>query len=121
MEIIENVALKPFIFIPLISTPFFILMAVIMLLYPPKTIGLIGYRTPRSMENGQEVWDFAQKYSAKQFLLFQTIYLFSTFLTFIHFSNTVYAWLLAIAFNIIFAVIPIITTEQKLKSKFSLL
>ncbi|MCB9227770.1 MAG: SdpI family protein [Chitinophagales bacterium] len=119
MDILENIILQPFIFIPLISTPFFIIMAVVMLFYPPKTIGLIGYRTPRSMENGQEVWDFAQKYSAKQFLLFQTIYLFTTVLTFIHFSNPVYAWLLAIALNIIFAIIPIITTERKLKSKFT--
>jgi len=43
----------------------FMLVGIIMYIFPPKKInGLYGYRTARSMEN-QKKWDFSQKYSAK--------------------------------------------------------
>lgn len=43
----------------------FILVGIIMLLFPPKKINfLYGYRTNLSMKT-QENWDYSQKYSAK--------------------------------------------------------
>lgn len=43
----------------------FMIMGIIMNIFPPKKINsLYGYRTASSMES-QTKWDFAQKYSAK--------------------------------------------------------
>ena len=47
----------------------FILAGAILYVFPPKKInGLYGYRTASSMKN-QQIWDFAQTYSAKIMML----------------------------------------------------
>lgn len=46
----------------------FFLMALLYVLYPPKSMNLwYGYRTPRSMINQAE-WDFANRYASKLML-----------------------------------------------------
>lgn len=62
---------------PLIFNHFFapiIFLAVAFILPQCKNIGLVGYRTPRSMKN-QENWDFAQKLSGQLLLFFGLVLL----------------------------------------------
>ncbi|WP_075343451.1 SdpI family protein [Tenacibaculum agarivorans] len=50
-----------------------LLLSGVFYLFPPKKINSwYGYRTPRTMEN-QEVWDFANTFFNKQFLLYSVI------------------------------------------------
>lgn len=53
----------------------FIIVALIMLRYPPRKINqLYGYRTPGAMKS-EERWNFAQEFSARKMLLYSTILL----------------------------------------------
>ncbi len=70
--------------IPMFVGLAYIIAAFIIIKYPPKKINYwYGYRTPLSMRN-QKNWDFAQIYSAKEFikagfvLLMVSVYLFNS-------------------------------------------
>ena len=55
--------------IPMMCGLIFILVGLIMWLFPPKKINVLyGYRTPRSMKS-HERWKFAQKYSAAKLII----------------------------------------------------
>jgi len=55
---------NPLFLIPVMTGLIFVILAIIMLKFPPKDINsLYGYRTKNSMQN-KERWTFAQKYSA---------------------------------------------------------
>ena len=59
---------NPMILLPLVLGPIFFIVGLILLKFPPKKINHIyGYRTKRSMQN-QEIWDFAQQFSAKEMI-----------------------------------------------------
>lgn len=61
-KIIEN----PIFIIPVITRFVFIVAGLIMLKFPPNKINfLYSYRTNSSMKS-QEIWQFAQKYSARE-------------------------------------------------------
>ena len=62
MEIANLTLVLPFLALGLI----FVIVGLIQLKFPPKKINQIyGYRTKSSMQN-QEIWDFAQQFSAKE-------------------------------------------------------
>lgn len=93
----------------------FMIMGIIMNIFPPKKInGLYGYRTASSMKS-QEKWDFAQKYSAK---IMMAIGLFLVVLSFyrpyLNLSNDQHA-ILGLAVLIASAVSLIVIVEKKLK------
>lgn len=53
----------------LLITLVFFLCGIVMMKFPPKTINpLYGYRTRASMQN-EEAWRFAQRLSARRFIL----------------------------------------------------
>jgi uncharacterized membrane protein len=55
--------------VPNITGLIFIIVGLVMLIFPPKKINsLYGYRTPSSMKN-IENWNFAQKFSGKLLLI----------------------------------------------------
>src|SRR5688572_6398705 len=104
--------------IPIITGPIYMLMGWIMLKKPPKEInGLFGYRTGSSMAS-QERWDFAQRYSAREFLKCGGVFTLSAGLgLFIEIPE----WLglvVAILLLLVFTAIPIVQTEKAIKNKF---
>ncbi len=59
---------NPMILIPLAVGPIFFIIGLIQLKFPPKKINhTYGYRTKSSMRS-QEIWDFAQQFSAKEMI-----------------------------------------------------
>ena len=64
----ENQYLSTMFLILITVGPIYFLAGWILFQYPPKKINsLYGYRTTRSMKN-QEIWDYAQKKSAKEMM-----------------------------------------------------
>ena len=60
--------INPIILIALAVGPIFFIIGLIQLKFPPKKINhTYGYRTKSSMQS-QEVWDFAQQFSAKEMI-----------------------------------------------------
>lgn len=93
----------------------FIIIGIIMLIFPPKKINMLyGYRTNRSMQN-QKNWDFSQKYSAKLLALIGValtcISALNIFLNLEEVAEMVVSTILIIG-SIIFLVVK---TENKLK------
>ena len=96
----------------------FVIVSLITMQFPPKTINhLYGYRTKASMKN-QERWNFAQKYSSKQLLfcgLFLTLVgLISTIIT-IEEPTSIYSGIILIVLTL---VILFYNTETQLKKRF---
>lgn len=90
----------------------------IMQRYPPKEINSwYGYRTPRAMRS-QAHWDFAQAFSAKQLLQYGWgLLALSLIPSYLGTSNRT-EMLVGIGFTLLVTFMPIIRTEQALKSKF---
>jgi len=93
----------------------FIIMGIIMNIFPPKKINsLYGYRTASSMES-QEKWDFSQKYSAKVMAIIGVVLsIISFYRPFLNLSNDQHA-ILGLAVLIASAVSLIVIVEKKLK------
>lgn len=93
----------------------FILIGLIMYIFPPKKInGLYGYRTSSSMES-QEKWDFAQKYGAKIMGLMGLVLIASSFYrSSLSLSNDQHA-ILGLAILIASAVSLIVIVEKALR------
>jgi uncharacterized membrane protein len=90
----------------------------ILCFFPPKRINWIyGYRT-KSSSKSQEAWNFAQKYSGKNLILFGGLLaLMSPFNLIIEFDEELggYTGLILL---LIFYAIPILRTELQLKKRF---
>ncbi len=90
---------------------------VLFYLFPPKKMNaLYGYRTPRSKKN-QGNWDFAQKYSARLFLLNPVLVLLTQapiFFTDKIGLNTMIP--LSIGQFVVYSIVVVILTESKLKA-----
>ncbi|KAA3642432.1 MAG: hypothetical protein DWP98_14195 [Bacteroidetes bacterium] len=93
----------------------FLILFFIVYRFPPKKINsFYGYRTARSMKN-QELWDFAQTFSAIQFLKSAVILIFVSIIGL--FTNLDHSIDVLIASLILAAAIlyPIYKTENALK------
>ena len=95
----------------------YIILGLFMIKFPPKKINYFyGYRTPGSMKS-QNRWNFAQIYSAKEFIksgigvLIISSILYSVTDTFIE-------PLLVGILIVISVIIPVLKTELALKKKF---
>lgn len=96
----------------------FIVTALIMYRFPPKKINYFyGYRTASSMKN-QQVWDFAQKYSAVK--MFQIgLFIFAvSFLNLLVDINQFQATILGITLLISACIYMMIMTEKAIKKNF---
>lgn len=91
------------------------LLSVIFYFFPPKKINsFYGYRTGKSMKN-QDIWDFANSFFLKQFLLYSAISLVAVLvLTFINPSIT---WQ-PMAIMLLSLAVSVIKTEQALNNNF---
>ena len=86
--------------------------------FPPKKINhLYGYRTKTSMRN-QEVWDFAQRYSASEMIKLGIIMLilagFAWFAE-VQFKGDIFV---AIGLTVIFPLVMLFQIETELKKRF---
>ncbi|WP_053990810.1 SdpI family protein [Mangrovimonas sp. TPBH4] len=109
---------NPLFLIPASSGAIFILVGLIMLKFPPKTInGIYGYRTGRSMKN-QERWDFAQVYAAKILMIAGAFLIIFSLLGFVFTPSHKTATALGMT-SLIGSVIGIlIKVEHAIKQKF---
>lgn len=91
------------------------LLSVIFYFFPPKKINnFYGYRTGKSMKN-QDIWDFANSFFLKQFLLYSAISLVAVLvLTFINPNIT---WQ-PMAIMLLSLAVSVIKTEQALNNNF---
>ena len=86
--------------------------------FPPKKINhLYGYRTKTSMRN-QEIWDFAQRYSASEMIKLGIIMLilagFALFAE-VQFKGDIFV---AIGLTVIFPLVMLFQIETELKKRF---
>lgn len=97
----------------------FIVVGLIQMIFPPKKINsLYGYRTPRSMKN-IEVWNFAQKLSAKLLIALGSILiLFGIFSLIIGIEDSIIN-IIGMVMMIVLLVILMIYMEVTIKKKFS--
>ncbi|MFC2107065.1 SdpI family protein [Bacteroidota bacterium] len=104
--------------IPFVTAPVYIIAGLIMIKFPPKTINnAYGYRTPRSVRS-QQRWDFAQKYSSRQMIIWGFVMLIASLLSsYIH-TKSGFDFLIGLAILVIFTAIPIALTEKQLKKNF---
>ena len=86
--------------------------------FPPKKINhLYGYRTKTSMRN-QEVWDFAQKYSANEMIKLGGLMLALAVLIWladIQFKGDIFV---ALVLTVIFPLFMLFQIEKELKKRF---
>lgn len=109
---------NPLILVPLLVGPIFIIVGVIMTIFPPKNINMLyGYRTQRSMKN-QERWDFAQKYSANQIIKLGTLLLFTTVIGLLFNPSENLGTTIAIGIMIAIIVLLFIRVEKAIKNRF---
>jgi len=86
--------------------------------YPPKKINhFYGYRTSRSQKN-QEIWDFAQQYSAHKMIKMGIITLVISALAYVFDYRSEWEVWIAIFISILFPIAMIIEIEKKLKKQF---
>lgn len=113
METINN-----FLLAPLLIALIFMLIGILMLVFPPKKInGLYGYRTSASMKS-QERWDFAQKYSAKEMIKLGGLMSLFSFVGFIYRPSESMATIIGVGLAIAIAVILIVRVEKAIKKRF---
>jgi len=108
----------PFAVILLLTGACFSLAGYITKRFPPKKINhLYGYRTKTSMRN-QEVWDFAQRYSADEMIklgLVMLVLAAGAWLTEIQFTGDIFV---AIALTVVFPLVMLFQIETELKKRF---
>ena len=102
--------------VPIIS----IVIGVLFVKFPPKSMNyVIGYRTRRAMKN-QETWEFANRYFGKLFLITAVLLLFLSLLAYslmrqFELMDQVNNLILV---QIIVLFVPIFITEKALKQRF---
>ena len=96
--------------------PFILALGLITKYFPPKKPNnLYGYRTTRSMKN-QDVWDFANKFSANTFIVSGIVMTIISLLTWqLNEENFALVNLFSLLFGL---VISIYLTERELKKNF---
>ena len=108
----------PFAGILLLTGACFSLAGYITKRFPPKKINhLYGYRTKTSMRN-QEVWDFAQRYSADEMIklgLVMLVLAAGALLVEIQFTGDIFV---AIALTVVFPLVMLFQIETELKKRF---
>lgn len=106
-------------YLPVLTGAIFSLTGWIIMTFPPKSINkLYGYRTPSSTKS-QERWNFAQHYSAKEFVRMGIILmLISPIGIILNLGNTINR-LIAFSLLIIVVIALIIRTERAIKKRFA--
>ncbi len=104
--------------IPVVTSPVFIIIGLIMLKFPPKKINaLYGYRTSSSMKD-QERWDFAQIYSAKEMIKLGGLLMLSSLIGLFCNPKESIAIILGVGLLPIMVVFLLIRVERAIKNKF---
>jgi uncharacterized membrane protein len=104
--------------IPLTAGPILILAGTILMRYaPPEINPLFGYRTKLSMRS-EEAWLFAQQFSGKQLILFGCLLTVSSVTGLIAEASVVVGTVVGVSLVVLFATLPLVITESKLKSRF---
>jgi len=108
----------PFFLILFLDGFIFILAGTFMSIKPPKKINdFYGYRTKASKQN-QQVWDFAQKYSARTMRLFGLGMIILSFGGWFLPLGVAVGAVLSILLLLIFSYLLIYDTEKAIKNKF---
>ena len=108
---------SPLFQIPLISGIVFLIVGIVLLKFPPGNINAFyGYRTPRSMKS-KDSWDFAQRYSAQQLIMFGTVLALSSVVGLIYQPPYKYALLAGLGLMIIALIAIIVRVERALKKR----
>ena len=103
---------------PLITGPVFIIAGILVRRYPPKHINwLLGYRTHRAMRS-QAHWDFAQRFAGRELIIWGVAYMTTSLLGALFIPTEGPGVLLSILLLLIFSILPIIRTENRLKKEF---
>lgn len=104
--------------IPLITGPFFIIAGFLLKQHPPRHINwLLGYRTKRAMRS-QAHWDFAQRFAGRELMIWGAAYMLTSLLGAFIFPEAGAGVLLSILLLLVFSIIPIVRTENRLKQEF---
>ena len=95
-----------------------VLFGLLLYFLPPKKINWIyGYRTIRSSKS-QPAWDFAQKFSAKNLIIFGAFLFLSSSIDLFGLFNDASGSISGLVLFIICYTIPIVRTEYHLKQRF---
>lgn len=104
--------------IPLLTGVIFLMVGLIMMKFPPKKInGLYGYRTRSSMKD-KERWDFAQSYSAKEFIKLGLLLALSGLLGLLFHPNESIATFIGLSLMATAVIILIVRVEKAIKKRF---
>ncbi len=104
--------------IPFLIGIVLIIMALIMMRFPPKKINYIyGYRMPSAMKN-QEVWDFSQKYAAIKMLQIGLVLFAVSFLNLLFDISQEVSLFLGISLMIFGFIYMVMFTERAIKKNF---
>ncbi|MPS71691.1 MAG: SdpI family protein [Chryseobacterium sp.] len=107
--------MEKLILMPNLIGSIFIIAGLVMLIFPPKKINtLYGYRTPRSMKNIDN-WNFAQQFSAKLMLIGGFVILFIGIVETIINLDEIFINISGFITLILFTIVLIIITENKIK------
>ena len=116
--ITKDQSMYPFAGILLLTGACFSLAGYITKRFRPKKINhLYGYRTKTSMRN-QEVWDFAQRYSADEMIklgLVMLVLAAGAWMAEIQFTGDIFV---AIALTVVFPLVMLFQIETELKKRF---
>jgi len=100
---------------PLLLGLIFVLAGLGMLIFPPKKINSIyGYRTKSSMKN-IERWNFAQRYSARLFILLGVIFPLTSIIGLLVNLDESTSVVIVFCLMFLFSGTIIFATEKKLK------
>ncbi|MCD8453391.1 SdpI family protein [Tenacibaculum finnmarkense] len=94
---------------------FLFLFSIIFYFFPPKKINLIyGYRTNKTIKN-DTIWQFANRFFTKQFLIYSSISLVAS-LIFVSLNKTI-SWQ-PMAIMLLSLAVSVIKTEQEISKNF---
>jgi uncharacterized membrane protein len=103
---------------PLITGPVFLIAGFLLRRYPPKHINwLLGYRTHRAMKS-QQHWDFAQRCAGRELMIWGVVYVATSLLGAFFFPSPGVGVAISIPLLLVFSIIPIVRTENRLKQEF---
>lgn len=110
--------ITPLFIIPIITGPILVIAGFILFKKPPKKINqLYGYRTRLAMKS-QEHWEFAQTFSARRMIIWGFFYTTTCLMPlFIQLDEKLEIGL-AFILMLVFILIPVFETQNKLKKKF---
>ncbi|EGV43506.1 SdpI family protein [Bizionia argentinensis JUB59] len=109
---------NPIFFIPVSTGLIFIVVGLVMLIFPPDKINsLYGYRTKNSMKT-KETWGFAQKYSSKEMMKLGALLSMTGLLGFIYQPSENTATIIGSGLIILVVIVLIIRVEAAIKRKF---